>query len=252
MSKSIVFIHGLGLGEWIFQEYFVPYYRSRGYEVHTFNLPGHTRQSSEAERQRVTLDACVHFVEAYLNARLFQPYIIVGMSMGGAICQKLLEKRYSNENLRGMVLLSSVPPINNLMFTLRLCRKLALFNPEVLIDFFTEKANPLLMFSPETALRFSEERVGYYVSNVLKGFPRLEYALFFQDLVTNSFSIDIPLKIIGGKDDSLFPPEVVAFTASYYSQRADILPGLGHMIPIESNYLKAMQVMDSFLNEVFE
>lgn len=251
MNQSIVLIHGLGLGEWIFQEHFVPHYRSQGYDVHTFDLPGHAPHSTANERQRITLESCVRFVEEYLEANIPFPFVIVGMSMGGAICQKLLEKGYSNRNLRGIVLLSPVPPANNQVFTLRLCRKLALTDPQVLIDFFSEKPNPRLMFSPETLSGFSADEIESRLRKIVNGFPRLEYALFFQDLVARPFPINVPLKIIGGEDDQLFSPEVVDFTASYYSRRAEILPGLGHMIPVEYNFRYGIHAVDSFLNEVF-
>jgi pimeloyl-ACP methyl ester carboxylesterase len=251
MNKALVFIHGIGLGEWIFQENFVPHYRAQGYEVHTFNLPGHAAQTSEAEKQRITLETCVHFVEQYLTANLAVPYVLVGMSMGGAISQRLLARGSAGRNLRGLVLLSSVPPANNLVFTLRLCRKLALANPQVLVEFFSEKLNPQLMFSPETLSRFTRERTADYLGRILKGFSRLEFEIFFQDVLPATLTPGVPLKVIGGEDDMLFSPEVTRFIAAYYSGQAEILPGLGHMIPIEPNYRHGIQAIDSFLQEVF-
>ncbi len=251
MTKSIVFVHGLGLGEWVFEEHFVPHYRAQGYEVHTFNLPGHTSGSTAVERQRVTLDVCVQFVQDYLEAKLSQPYVLVGMSMGGAICQKLLASGYAHKNFSGVVLLSPVPPVNNLLFTLRLCRKLAVSEAGVLVDFFSEKPNSLLMFSRESLLRFSTEQTESYVRKILTGFSRLEYSVFFQDLVPKPFQVNLPLKIIGGEDDLLFSPEVLHFTAAYYSLQAEILPGLGHMMPVEPAYGRCIDAIDSFLSEAF-
>jgi pimeloyl-ACP methyl ester carboxylesterase len=75
--------------------------------------------------------------------------------------------------------------------------------------------------------------------------------VFFQDLLKSPLITNLPIKVIGGEDDLLFSPEVIQFTASYYSLRAEILSGLGHMIPIESNYQKGINAIDSFLNEVY-
>lgn len=239
------------MGEWVFQENFVPYYRSRGYEVHTFNLPGHADGTSEADRQKVTLDTCVRFVEQYLTTKLSSFYVIVGMSMGGAICQRLLAQGFDLRNLRGVALLSSVPPSNNLIFTLRLCRRLALNDPQALVEFFSDRVTPRLLFSSASLSSMPEEKTGSYLHKILKGFSRLEYEIFFQNLLAGTSKTDLPLKIIGGKDDMLFSPEVVQFTASYYSRQPEILPGLGHMIPVEPGYARGIQAIDSFLEEVF-
>lgn len=252
MKKSLVFIHGLGLGKWIYDEFFTEHFRACGFDVHVLELPGHTPDSSEAERHRVTLNTCVQYVEEYIAANIQSPFVMVGLSMGGAICQRILAKNYTHAYLRGVILLSSVPPENNLVFTLRLCGKLASSNPQVLIDFFNKKANLYLMFSPEALSTFSDEKKRAYLNKVLSGFSLLEYEIFFQNLVSTPFKTNVPIKIIGGEDDFLFPPEVSRFTASYYSKTAEILPGLGHLIPIEPNHLKGIQAIDAFLKEVLQ
>jgi|GEM_PF-4124219 len=251
MKKSVVFIHGLGLGDWVFRENYQPYYQALGYEVHTVNLPGHTGDATMADRQRVTLDACVNFVHDYLQTRVSGPYVLAGLSMGGAICQKLLDKKLYDHNLKGVVLLSSVPPANNLIFTLRLCKQLALSDSQVLVDFFTDNTNQKLMFSPQNLAAMPQTQIQGYVGKVLKGFSRLEYELFFQDLVSGARVPEVPLKVIGGEQDMLFPPEVVRFTAAYYSQQSVIIPHAGHLMPIESNYKQGIHAIDSFLKEVF-
>lgn len=251
MNKSLVFIHGIGLGDWVFQENFVPYFESSGFTVHNVNLPAHEASSTSLERQKISLDYCVNFLDEFLTKEVNNSFVLVGMSMGGAICQRLLSRGYSNQNLKGLVLLSSVPPASNLPFTLRLCRNLALTKPELLVDFFSGKTNFELFFSPQSLEAMSTDKIKYYRDKVLTGFSRLEYEIFFQDLMRKPLKIDIPLKIIGGEDDLLFPPELMQFTASYYSQKAEILPGLGHMIPIEINYSKGIKAIEQFLKEVF-
>ncbi len=250
MKKSLVFVHGLGLGSWIFEEKYLSYYRQQGYQVHAVNLPSHYTSSTNLERQRVSLDTCVEFVERYIGEQVKYPFVIVGMSMGGAICQRILAKESAVGNMAGAVLMCSVPPTNSLTFTLRLCRKMAISNPDVLIDFFTEKTNPKLFFSTDTLKDLSQKKIQGYLERVLTGFSLLEYEVFFKDLIANPFELKIPIKIIGGEDDMLFPPEVIQFTAAYYSQEFEIIKGLGHMIPFETNYLAGIKSIDKFLNEV--
>ncbi|MCW8879941.1 MAG: alpha/beta hydrolase [Kangiellaceae bacterium] len=251
MTKSLVFLHGLGLGGWVFDEYYTSHYQALGYTVHNINLPGHNVHSTPLDRQRISIKNCVSYVKDYLLTHLHEPYAIAGMSMGGAICQKLLEEEFYPNGLRGVVLIAPVPPTSNLMFTLRLCRKLARDNPELLVDFFSDSTNAKLVFSPQSLAHMTSNDIERIMSRTLTGFSLLEYELFFQDLLKKDVVSRVPIKIIGGEDDQLFSPEVIKFTASYYSQEADILPGLGHMLPVESNYLQGINSVDSFLRVIF-
>lgn len=251
MKKSIVFIHGLGLGEWLFKENFAEEFNLLGYDVHTFNLPGHNATSSSQERQRINLNMCASYVEEYLINKLHNPFVIIGFSMGGAILQKILTREFQNQYLKGGILLCSVPPSNNLIFTLRLCNKLALNNPDALVNFFKQENNPKLLFSDFSMKIMGEAKINEYMRRLYKGFSYLEYEIFFQNLLEGQPPIHIPLKVIGGADDKLFPPDVVNFTASYYSQKAEIIPDIGHFIPVEPHYPKAIDSITAFLKEIF-
>ena len=255
MSQSIVFIHGIGLGAWIFEPYFKPWYEAQGFKVHCVNLPGHFPEVTDTEKQSITLDSCVAYVEQYLRTHVSasqtaSPYVLVGMSMGGAICQRLLAQGFVDDALRGVVLLSPVPPQHNLTFSLRLFRRLAESNTDVLIDFFRGIIHRKLMFAPASLSHMSDSEVVHYLDKMLSGFARLEHEIFFSDLLSERISLPCPIKIIGGEDDLLFTPDVVHFTAAFYRQSAEILSGLGHLIPFETNYQKGLDAIDRFIAEV--
>jgi len=222
-----------------------------GFDVHAINLPGHDNKAGAPEKLTLTVDKCVKYLQEYLQNYVNNPYVLVGMSMGGAVCQRLLCSGYHNLNLRGVVLLSSVPPVNNLTFSLRFCRNLAVDYSEILIDFFREKANPRLLFSSDSIRELADAKIKGYLGKILSGFPRLEYEIFFQDLIRTPFTVSVPMKHIGGEQDLLFPPSVIQFNASYYSHKAEIIDGLGHVLPLDSKYMKGINAMDPFLDEVF-
>lgn len=251
MSRAIVLIHGLGLGEWVFEQHFTVQFQAAGYEVHTFNLPGHDPRVSLGERQRITLDACVRFVEDYLSQHLTVPFALLGLSMGGGIIQRLLAGGYRNTLLRAVVLLCSMPPTNNLLFTLRLCNRLALQHSKVLVDFFAQRANAQLVFSPASLGSLGMQQVDAYLQRVLPGFTQLELEVFFANLLNERSTTDLPMHVIGGADDMLFDVDTACFTAGYYAQRAEIIPGLGHMIPVETNQRFAFDSIHSFLAGIF-
>jgi pimeloyl-ACP methyl ester carboxylesterase len=250
LKETLVLVHGLGLGGWVFNENYAPYFRAQGYKVIVINLPGHSANSDAHLRQHMPLQQCVNHVEEVIN-NLSDPFVLLGMSLGGGICQRIMAENESRQNLKGAVLLSSVSPVNSLVFTLRMCQKMAVKAPNILVDFFRNVTNKHLVFSDTTFKEISSKSIDQYISQIIPGFSLLEYEVFFQDLFKQAPKIDLPLRVIGGEDDALFPPEVTKFIGSYYNTTPYILPGLGHMIPIESNYMKSIEVIEPFLREVF-
>ncbi|MFC3195096.1 alpha/beta hydrolase [Marinicella sediminis] len=249
-KNNIILIHGLGLGDWVFNEQFVPYFQSQGYEVTLITLPGHSAQDDAGTRQHISLQRCIAHVKNTIK-QITGPYVLIGMSMGGGICQHIMADAQGLEQLKGAILLSSVPPTNSLVFTLRMCQKMAVQSPDVLIDFFCNKTNQKLIFSPHSLTHMPAKTIDHFVNQIIPGFALLEYEVFFQDLFKKAPQINHPLMVIGGQEDALFPAEVTQFLASYYNTTPHILPDLGHMIPIETNYLHSLQVMEPFLHEVF-
>ena len=255
-DPAIVFIHGIGLGSWLFEAHFKAWFAARGWQVYCVNLPGHVATATAAEKRAVTIDSCVEHVEQVLRTQVSpaeapRPYVLVGMSMGGAVCQRLLAKGgLTNGGLRAVVLLSSVPPQHNLTFSLRLFQRLAVSMPAVLVDFFRGEVHPALMFSPESLQCMAETDVNRYRNQILTGFTQLEREIFFADLLPAAMPLPCPLKIIGGEKDALFPPDVTHFTAAFYGGTAEILPDLGHFIPVEYHYQQGIEAIVRFLAEV--
>ncbi|WKD49182.1 alpha/beta fold hydrolase [Microbulbifer spongiae] len=250
MSKHLIFIHGLGLGVWVFH-HFLPWFQRLGFITHTVNLPGHQPSATAQQRQQVNLEQCVNCVQQYLTQYVNGPYVIIGLSLGGAICQQLLVQNRLPGAAKGVVLLSSVPPKNNLIFTLRFFQKLAHENADGLVDFFRNRINPIMMFSPATMRNISKQQQNDYMGKVMQGFSRLELEIFFQNILEQPCRAYIPIKIINGKEDPLFPPEVAQFTAACYQQKAEIVVDSGHLIPIAHNHQIAMQTIQRFIREVF-
>ncbi|MBQ4813843.1 hypothetical protein A7985_22725 [Pseudoalteromonas luteoviolacea] len=247
-DKTIVLVHGLGLGAWIFEESYVPYFQSLGYEVKVVELPEHTPESSNLARQQVSVDYCVEHVKQECQS-IKGDFVLVGMSLGGAICQHIASQKDVSDNLKGVVLLSSVPPVSGLIFSLRMCQRLAKSHQQVLCDFFSSKKNERLLFAPHSLERLPSEQVTEYLEKILSNFSLLQYEVFFQDLFKFPVKINVPLCVIGGEDDMLFQPEVNRFIGNYYGVKPHILPKLGHMIPIEPENNNSLQVIEQFLRE---
>lgn len=249
-TKTIVLVHGLGLGSWIFDEHYVPFFKSQGYEVVVVELPEHTSTSSQTARQQLSISRCVDHVKQQCS-KITGDFVLIGMSLGGGICQHIASEKGAFANLKAVVLLSSVAPINGLIFSLRMCQRMAKSDPKVLSDFFCNVTNERLVFSSYSLKTLSQERVQSYVDKILPNFSLLEYEVFFQDLFKSPVEISLPMCVIGGEDDALFPPEVTRFIGSYYNVDTHILPELGHMIPIEPKNNNSLNIIEQFLREHF-
>lgn len=248
IKKTIVLVHGLGLGRWIFDEHYVPFFKSKGYEVVVVDLPEHRLSSSKTARQRLSISRCVEHVKQQCS-EIAGGFVLIGMSLGGGICQHIASSSGAPENLKAVVLLSSVAPINGLIFSLRMCQRMAKSDPNVLSDFFCNVTNERLVFAPYSLKTLSAKQITNYVDKILPNFSLLEYEVFFQDLFKSPVEISVPLCVIGGEGDALFPPEVTRFIGSYYNVDAHILPDLGHMIPIEPNNNNSLNLIEHFLLE---
>ncbi|MCP4611304.1 MAG: alpha/beta hydrolase [Planctomycetes bacterium] len=100
-KRPIVFGHGAAMGSWDFEEYFMPYFFEKGYNVYALNWRGYG-ESELAEGQdyhAVTLGDCVQDlrnVVEFVKERTGKDPIIAGHSQGGAVTEMYM-KEYETE-----------------------------------------------------------------------------------------------------------------------------------------------------------
>ena len=96
-KRPIIFGHGAAMGSWDFEEYFMPYFFKKGYNVYALNWRGYG-ESDLAEGQdyhAVTLDDCVQDlrnVVEMVKERTGKDPIIAGHSQGGAVTQMYMKE----------------------------------------------------------------------------------------------------------------------------------------------------------------
>src|SRR6185295_5799861 len=97
-KPPLLFVHG-GYGDaWCWEPYFLPWFAAKGWPAHALSLRGHGT-SSGADTLFI---AGVEHVAGELDAAP----ILVGHSMGAAICERMMATR----PIRGAALLAPVPP----------------------------------------------------------------------------------------------------------------------------------------------
>ncbi len=109
----ILFVHGAWHGAWCWEEYFLPYFASQGWESYALSLRGHV--GCEGHIRWASGADYVSDVSQIAEKIGTNP-IVIGHSMGGYVLQKYLE----NHSAPAAVLLASIPSHGILSFFLRM------------------------------------------------------------------------------------------------------------------------------------
>jgi len=111
-KPPLVFVHGSYHAAWCWAVHFMPYFASKGYEVHAISLRGQGR--GDHIEGTPTLDEHASDVACFLS-KLNAPAVLVGHSFGGPIVQRIIggEAPFEVPKLEGAVLACSVPPYGN-------------------------------------------------------------------------------------------------------------------------------------------
>lgn len=243
----ILFVHGAWHSAWCWDEYFLPYFAERGFNVHALSLRNHGKSESVGMLRWRRGSEYVADV-AQIASQFATPPVLVAHSMGGYVVQKYLEKY----TVPAVVLLTPVPVRGALGGTLRTLRRhpLALLKANLQMRLGpiveTQKLAHDALFSPD----MPAEQVARY-------FPRLqdESYLAFLDLVFLNLprpkrAHKPPLLALGGDRDALFTPAELKATARAYGGKAHVYPDMAHDMMLERDWQSVADKMISWLKEV--
>lgn len=243
-NTPLLFIHGAWHGAWCWDEYFLPYFAERGYTVYAPSLRGHG-QSDGKKRLRWSSAKDYLADVAETAAKLSQPPVIIGHSMGGYVVQKYLE----SVTLPGAILLASVPPQGVLGITLRILR----YFPEKFV-----KLNLKLSLYPlvETAALaqhqlFSKNMPQEQVNRYFQQLGDESYRAFLDMLLLNlpkPKRVNTPMLVLGGRDDNIFTVDEVKATARAYSTQPHFFP-MAHDMMLEAGWQQVAEKMLAWLEE---
>jgi pimeloyl-ACP methyl ester carboxylesterase len=234
MKETIVFVHGVCHGAWCWEEKFIPFFQNLGYECIALNLPGHETPGS-TQRISYSLNDYVQALHQAV-AKLDQPPIIVGHSMGGMILQRFLK----TGTCKKAILLSAVPPSGALMASIRVIGN----NLGTLPYLFTR--NLLGVFRKYPLLMFNKAKIAEkYASKMCA-----ESFLAFVTLVLPIFhKISTPLLVVGGSKDQLITVNEFAQTAKRYGAKLEIIEGGSHDLMLDDDYLQTTEAIKNWLEE---
>jgi pimeloyl-ACP methyl ester carboxylesterase len=247
-QTPILFLHGAWHGAWCWEDYFLPYFAQQGYAAHAMSLRAHGMSEG---RQKLRWSSTDDYVTDLLQVvrSLPQPPIIVGHSLGAFVVQKYLE----HYETPAAVLIAPAPARGGWAYTRRVIRE----RPG---QYFRSglKLSPYEMINTverahETFFSSSMPR-----SEVEKHFARLQEDSFRAYLDFWFFSLpdprhirerDIPMLIIGGANDRVFPQAEIEALGQAYNAPVTMLPDTAHDIMLEANWREAADRIIAWLGE---
>ncbi len=231
-KETVVFVHGAWHGKWCWDKYFKPTFLEHGYDVVTFDLPGHDKAGRVKGINRLSLGDYVKALEQEV-AKLESSPILIGHSMGGLIVQKFLE----NNPCKKVILMASVPPYGVIKTTLRFLKKphaypaLLGFNLYKLVNSL-EKSKEAF-FSKDISNPDLQEFTGKLCSESYLAFLNM---LLPRVKINHHF--DIPMLVLGAKNDTIFLEKEVRDTAKKYNADLMMFDDIAHDMMLDVNHGK--------------
>jgi pimeloyl-ACP methyl ester carboxylesterase len=229
----LLFIHGAFCGAWIWDEYFLPYCASRGFEAHALSLRGHGASEGRNLLPLASLDdyACdlAQVVESF-----DRPPVLIGHSLGGMVVQKFLRERTAP----AAVLMASGPPQGMLPSTVGMFLR----DPVLFLQLCTLQSGGPDTGSPDILRRliFSKEVPELVVQRCFSRMQmeslRVGIDLNWPMMPSSTDKSKMPIMVCGGKDDYFISPVMVRATARAFGVPAEIFPNMAHAMMVEPSW----------------
>jgi pimeloyl-ACP methyl ester carboxylesterase len=231
-ATPLLFVHGLFLGMWCWEEHFLDYFAQHGYAAYALSLRGH---GASEGRERLRWTRLAEYVDdvAQVAQQLSAPPVVIGHSNGGALVQKYLEAHDAPAG----VLLASAPPAGFMRTTVRTAVKHPLLFAKVnlTLSLYPTVSTPALAREFFFSASMPEDKVRAYQAKLSDE----SYLAFLDMLVFNlphPERVKAPMLVIGAANDTSFHAEQVHATARAYHTEAFIFPNMTHALMLEEGW----------------
>jgi pimeloyl-ACP methyl ester carboxylesterase len=245
-KPPLLFVHGAWLSADCWDQNFLPYFAERGYPAHAVSLRGHGRSPRSLHWASMT-DYVADVAE--VAAKLPEPPVLIGHSMGGGVVQKYLE----THDAPAAILLGSMPPhgmsaafmdawrrhpMRWLQANFSMNTKCLFASPGLCREFFFSASMP------------DAEIIGAMRSASDESLR----ALFDMSLphFLNPARVKTPIHVIGGEKDVVIPPRDVEETARRYQTEARVLADVPHAMMLDLHWRKAADAVADWLAAQFD
>ncbi|MGF1735187.1 alpha/beta hydrolase [Photobacterium satsumensis] len=235
----VIFIHGILSCGRLFTHQLMPYFSTCGFSSYSLTLRGHGENTAKLSSR--PFDDHIEDVAAFIEFVYQQekkPAVVVGYSLGGLIAQHVCQREALGAKLAGMALMASVPPqgfgqlnqamwFNNPVLSMVLGQVMAMPNMALL--------NPYYRYAIIDAL-FASKPSQQQLDTLLSELKAEDIRLFLEPHpVGDNFLQDIPVAVVGAKEDMLVPVSQVESTAEFYGVEPVFFSPMGHAMPVEND-----------------
>lgn len=232
-KAALLFVHGAYVNStcWVFN--FIPFFQAQGYDCFTVDLSGHGDSEGRERIDDFSLDDYVADVKFALE-EIGRPVIVVGHSMGSRVLERFLE----NGSAAAAIFLSPVPTTGTAGSAMQLLRRF----PD-----FLQNLNAAV--NGKTSAKIGEMMTKIYFSpqvsadEALRFLPMLgpesQQAVTEMALPEIRFNIrrsQLPVLVIGGTDDAVFPASMLHFLANSWRAEVYRAAGAGHMLMLDPQW----------------
>ncbi len=237
---GILLVHGAWHGPWCWND-FVDHLAGHGHDVRAVQLRGHDQPPGRIWHR------AHHYVEDVrrIAEGFSEPPFLIGHSLGGLVVQKYLE----TGDAPGAVLMASIPPHG----TVSAVARLAVRHPMAFL-----KANLLMRLRPfvvtsrlARALFFSPDTPQGIVDHCFGHLQDESYLAFIDTMVVlaRPHRVRVPVLVLGAERDSIFTAAEVRSTARAYRTEAEIFPGMGHDMMLDTDWPKVADRIGWWIRE---
>ena len=243
----LLFVHGGYSDSWCWDAHFLPWFARQGFPAHALSLRGHGESGGQDALFVAGLDDYAADVE-HVMSQLPAPPVVVGHSMGAAVCERLLATR----PLRAVALVAPVPPTGLVGLAARLAAErpdalmqMLQLDPTRLSAHVLESLRPWY-FSDDVEPEILAEASRHFCAESPRALLDLSMRLHWQLPERGG----TPLLVLGAAGDRICTPDDVRATARHHGVEAEILPGLAHMMMLERGWETPARALARWLKTI--
>jgi len=243
-APDLVFIHGGYMDSRCWDIHFLPYFAGLGFNCHALDLSGHGLSEGGDRLDDFGIDDFVVDLRQVL-AGLPDNVVLIGHSMGCSVIERYLERATA----RAAVFMAPVPPSGTQGSIMRI----ALRHPKL----FTELSS---LGSSQISDKSLEMLRDVYFSPATEPEELLEFAHLIQPESERAISdmlmlgmrlhrafAKLPVLVIGGQDDAVFPPSTIGHSAVRWGARHKRIANCGHMLMLEHQWHNVAEALAHWL-----
>ncbi|MBW1730585.1 MAG: alpha/beta hydrolase [Deltaproteobacteria bacterium] len=217
---TILMIHGAGGRSEVWNAQIRPL--GRNFNAIAIDLPGHGNTS---RNDLADISAYAQWLTQVTEACFETPVVLMGHSMGGAICQKVALQR--PDLIKALILVGTAPRLKVAPVFLEGLKKNFSDTVDAIMKYAYSSSAPPIMLNQGAQLMKEVGQKALY--NDFAACDRF-------DVRNEIHNIDLPTLIICGEEDKLTPPSLCKKLQEKIKQsKITIIPAAGHMVMIEAH-----------------